>query len=164
MIVILCCVGAVSIAIGVVGTVQGVPAGHGLSSAEALALLDDRPVLWTVGWAVWSVVWTALAIYRALWVTRHRPQVRFTAIRGSLWLWGAVGAPWFYPWIAWDFQIFDYYNESPPVGAPSPALSIAMYWWFGAGLALVAGVVWSTAISIRPNRETADQARIALPS
>lgn len=138
-------VGVVSIAVGTFGAVVGVPANYGMTTAQALSVLDHRPVLYTTLWVVWAVAMTLAAIWRARWLARHEPGVRDTAVRGSIWLWGAIGAPWIYPWIAWDLQLFDYFNESPPPGTSSPALTIGLWWWLGAGLALLVGVVWSSA-------------------
>jgi hypothetical protein len=135
----------ISIALGVLGAAIGIPANYGMTTAQALAVLDYRPVFFTTVWAVWAVAVTFAALWRARWLARNEPGVRLTAVRGSIWLWGAIGAPWAYPWMAWDVQLFDFFNENPPLGSSSPAGTIVMWWWLGAGLALVVAVVWSAA-------------------
>ncbi|WP_022880313.1 hypothetical protein [Microbacterium sp. B19] len=157
-----CCVGAVSIAVGVYGAVYGTPASYGMTTAQALAVLGDTPVVWTSLWVAWAVEITIVAVWRARWLARQEPRVRFTAVRGSIWLWGAIGATWIYPWVSWDIPLYSFFDENPPDVTGSIAPAVGPFWWFGALLALPVGVIWSSTIAVArwrtAMRATADAA------
>jgi hypothetical protein len=144
-----CCLGVVFVGLGTLGAVVGVPANYGVTPSQALEVLDDRPVQWTAGWIAWSASMTLIAVLRAWWLARRKPWVRYTAVRGLIWLWGAIGATWFYPWAAWDLQVYDVLQDSSPVDGVPLVLSVAIWWWLGSGIALLIGLVWSLAIAFR---------------
>jgi hypothetical protein len=123
------------------------PASYGLTTAEALDFLDDRPVGMTILWAAYSLAVVALACFRAWWLSRNGPDYRYTAVRGSLWLWGAIGGPWMGVAAAWQIQLQD--RLGPETETHGSVLGqAAEYWWLGALVCLVVAPVWSTILAV----------------
>lgn len=145
-------VAAASIVIGVLGAVRGMPASYGLTTEQAAAIVGPRSVWWTLGWVLWSVALTAGAFWRAWWMKLQKPHVRFTAGRGALWLFGAIGMPWVYPSLAWDLPLYDVYGDSSPRSEVSIVSAIAMLWWLGPCIALPVAAVWSAIVAFREAR------------
>lgn len=106
-------VGAVSVALGCVAAVLGVPANYGLSLTEALSFLDDRPIGTTIAWVAYSVAIVLIALFRAWWLARNSPTHRSTVARGAIWLWGAIAGPWLFVLVSWDLQIWDHFESDP---------------------------------------------------
>lgn len=137
--------------LGVLGAVRGMPAAYGLTTEQAVAIVGPRSVWWTLAWVLWSVALTAGAFWRAWWMKVHKPHVRFTAGRGALWLWGAIGAPWVYPSLAWDLLLYDVFGDSPPRCGPH-RVGDRERWWFGACIALPVAAVWSAIVAFKEAR------------
>lgn len=135
------------IAVGTACGAVGIPAIYGVTTAQALSVLDERPLAWTSGWVAYSVVVLALAIVRARRISPPRPPALGVALRGSVWLWGAIGAPWIYVWMAWDLQLDGFYV----LAVQSTTLSAALWWWWlSTVLSLLIGLAWSAWLASRP--------------
>ena len=100
------------------------------------------------------------ASFRAWWLFHNGPAYRYTAVRGSLWLWGAIGGPWFFfVAAAWQLQLEDLLGEDAATGG-SVLGAAASFWWFGALVCLVVAPMWSTVIGLR--RTLRDERRLPL--
>ncbi len=116
-------------------------------------MLDARPVGTMLVWVAYSIAVLVAALARAGGVTRRMPWVRWTALRGSIWLWGAISAPWFYVLVAWDLQLYDLYPQALGERTETSFLSrVGGMWWFSGLLALAVGVVWSAGVAVRSAR------------
>lgn len=138
------------IAVGVTGAVIGVPGNYGLETADAIAALDSRPVAWTAGWVSYAIVLLLLSLARARTIARRKPWIRGTLARGSIWLWGGIGAPWFYAYMAWDLQLYDLDLPGTDSLDVPFTLTVALWWWLGSLACLVVGALWSGWIASHP--------------
>lgn len=68
-----------------------------------------------------------------------------------MWLWGAIGAPWVYPSLAWDLLLYDVFGDSPPRCGPH-RVGDRERWWFGACIALPVAAVWSAIVAFKEAR------------
>lgn len=142
------------VAIGSVGAVLGIPANYGLTSAEVIALLDDRPVGWTVAWVCYALILLVAAPVRDRHIAQRKPWIGGTLVRGSIWLWGGIGAPWLYVWGAWDLQLDDLIQPVDGSLEGSRELYVAMWWWLGSLACLLIGLAWSGWLATRPDPVT----------
>lgn len=147
-------VALVCLAVGTVGGVVGAPASFGLTTAQALSVLDARPLAWTSAWVVYSVVALALAVVRARRISPLGPAARGVALRGSVWLWGAIGAPWLYVWMAWELQLDGFYV---PAVQSTTLFAALWWWWLSAVVSLLIGLAWSAWVASRPEPTIVDQ-------
>jgi hypothetical protein len=152
-------VGIVSVGLGATAAAQGYPASYGLTTAEALDFLDDRPVGMTILWAAYALLLVALASFRTWWLSRNGPDYRCTAVRGSLWLWGAIGGPWVDVAAAWQIQLQDRLGTETETHGSVLGQAVG-YWWLGALVCLVVAPVWSTTLAVR--RSTAGRRGLPL--
>lgn len=143
------------IAVGTAGGLVGIPAIYGVTTAHALSVLDKRPLAWTAGWMAYSVVVLALAIVRARRISPPRPPARWVALRGSVWLWGAIGAPWIYVRMAWDLQLDGLYV--PAVQSITLSAALWWWWWLSTVVSLLIGLAWSAWVASRPEPTIIDQ-------
>ncbi|WP_143016369.1 MULTISPECIES: hypothetical protein [unclassified Microbacterium] len=106
------------------------PASYGLTFIEGLDELGFRPVWVISGWVIYSLLAMGLILVLALRNRGYVARGRYVRILGeSLWVCGAVGAPWFMVVNgAWgplyeDHHGVGHYGITLYVGA------LASYWW-----------------------------------
>lgn len=141
---------AVCIVVGSLGVIIGIPGNYGLTTAEALAVLDGRPMGWTAVWVGYALAVYVGALARARHIARRKPGMRGTRVRGSIWLWGAIGGPWIGAWLAWDLQLYDFSVAGVEPIATDFAFVVATWWWMGSLACLVVAAAWSVWIMSRP--------------
>jgi len=136
------------ILIGGVGAIVGAPAFHGLTTSEALPIIGSRAPIATGLWVAYTLVVLLLSILRARFLARRKPWVHGTLVRGSMWIWAAVGLPWFAVYIAWDLPLFENIG-SDLHDHGSFAGSLAIVWWAGSALSAVVAAGWSVWLESR---------------
>lgn len=90
----------------------------------------------------------AAALARARVIIRTKPWIRMTLLRGSVWIWAAIATSWFIVLVAWDLPFSELGAEEHRYG--SWTLQLALTWWLASLACAIAGIVWSTALALRP--------------
>lgn len=149
IIVVFTVVATASIVIGVVAATVGVPESYGYTPAHALTLVTGRTVAATVVWVIFAMGVLAAALVRARVIIRTKPWIRMTLLRGSVWIWAAIATSWFIVLVAWDLPLSELGAEEPHRYG-SWTLQLALTWWLASLACAIAGIVWSTALALRP--------------
>lgn len=125
------------------------PASYDVTTFSALIALRNRPVGITAVWALYAFLILMIALGRAASITRNQPNVRWTTLRGSVWLWGAIASPWIFVLAVWDLQLYDAYVTGLSYTTKStPVLTVAQWWWLSGLLAVMIGATWSTSAAV----------------
>lgn len=103
------------------------PTLYGLTLAQATDVMDGRPWAWIIAWVLFAAAVLGIALRRASVLRRRGHRTAPTAIRGGIWLWGAVAGSWVLVWLAWDFQMLDVLGmDIRTDGAPTVRIAFAL--------------------------------------